>query len=246
METRCTEIAPGIYRLSTYVAEIGPPAGFTFNQFLVEAEQSLLFHCGMRSLFPAVSAALNTILPIEKLRWISFGHVEADECGAMNQWLAAAPLAEVAVGALGCDVSVRDLADRPPRSLADGEVLDLGDRRVRYFATPHVPHGWDAGLLFEESTATLLCGDMFTHLGAAVLTEGDIVGPAIAAERTFMATAITPATAPTLRRLSELNPRTLALMHGASFNGDGRTALRELADYYQQELLNAAGCPPVS
>lgn len=246
MQTQCTEIAPDIYRLSTHVAEIAPPAGFTFNQFLIDADQPLLFHCGMRGLFPAVAAALNTVLPVEKLRWISFGHVEADECGAMNQWLAAAPLAEVTFGALGCDVSVRDLADRPPRSLADGDILDLGNRRVRYLATPHVPHGWDAGLLFEETTATLLCGDLFTHLGAAVLIESDIVGPAIEAEQTFMATAITPSTAPTLRRLSELNPRTLALMHGASFSGNGRAALRELADYYEQQLLSGAGCPPTS
>jgi flavorubredoxin len=240
METQVHEIAPNIYRLSTYVAEVAPPAGFTFNQFLVLADEPLLFHCGMRALFPAVSAAVRKLMPLEKLRWIAFGHVEADECGAMNQWLAAAPAAQVAFGALGCDVSVRDLADRPPRGLVDGEVLDLGGKRLRYFATPHVPHGWDAGVLHEETGATLLCGDLFTHLGRESFVTGDVVGPAIAAEEAFGSTAITPLTAPTLRRLAELAPQTLAIMHGASYGGDGAKALRTLADYYETRLQTAA------
>jgi flavorubredoxin len=223
------------------VAEVAPPAGFTFNQFLVMADQPLLFHCGMRGLFPLVSAAVAKIMPIERLRWISFGHVEADECGAMNQFLAAAPRAEVAHGMIACLVSLNDLADRKPRALANGEVLDLGGKRIRYLDTPHVPHGWEAGVLYEETTRTLLCGDLFTHVGGGTaLTESDILAPAIAAEEMFQATALTPHTAPTLRMLADLAPRTLALMHGASYRGDGGTALRGLADYYAGRMQKFA------
>jgi flavorubredoxin len=241
METRIDEIADGIYRLSTHVAEVAPPAGFTFNQFLVRAEQPLLFHCGMRALFPLVSAAVARIMPVERLRWISFGHVEADESGAMNMWLAAAPQAQIVHGAIGCMVSLNDLADRPPRILADGEVIDLGGRRVRWIDTPHVPHAWEAGLLFEETTQTLLCGDLLTHVGnGAAVTDSDIVGPAASAEDMFGATSLGPNTAPTIRRLAALAPRTLALMHGASFNGDTAGALNGLADYYERKLRAAA------
>src|SRR6202030_4493970 len=138
------------------------------------------FHTGPRHMFPAVAAAIAAVTPVERLRWITFGHVESDECGAMNDWLAAAPRATVAHGAVGCDVSLNDLADRPPRSLADGEVIDLGGKRVRHIDTPHVPHRWEARVLFEETTDTLLCGDLFTHVGnGPALTDHDIVGPAI-------------------------------------------------------------------
>lgn len=168
---------------------------------------------------------------------MTFGHVEADECGSVNLWLAAAPHAEAAHGALGCVVSVSDLADRPPRALADGEVLEVGSRRLRRLETPHVPHGWDAGLFYEESTSTLLCGDLFTAIGASpALTEHEITGPALAAEDEFGATCLTPATAPTLRLLADLEPATLALMHGPSYNGDCGQALRDLADSYEQRL----------
>jgi len=242
MDTRIDEIADGLFRLSTFVPEVAPPAGFTFNQFLVTGEEPLLFHCGQRGLFPSVSAAVARVLPLERLRWLSFGHVEADECGAMNLWLAAAPRAQVLHGALACMVSLNDLADRPPRALADGEVLDLGDRRLRWCDTPHVPHGWEAGVLFEETAGTLLCGDLFTHLGQGpALTRDDIVGPAAAAEEAFLATAITPSTAPTLRRLAGLAPRTLALMHGSSFAGDGAAALNALADFYDDRLRGQLG-----
>jgi flavorubredoxin len=233
METRIDEIADGIYRFSTHMAEIAPPAGFTFNQFLVMAEEPLLFHCGMRGLFPAVSAAMAKIMPVERLRWIGFGHVEADESGAMNQWLAAAPRAEVTHGMTACMVSLNDLADRLPRPLQDGDVLDLGGKRIRYIDTPHVPHGWEAGVLFEESTKTLLCGDLFTHVGGGkALTESDIVEPAIAAEEMFQASSLAPAMGRTLRRLGSLAPTTLGLMHGTSYRGDGGTALNNLAGYY--------------
>lgn len=155
METKVDAIAEGIYRLSTFVPEIAAPAGFTFNQFLIDAEEPLLFHCGPRSLFPSVSKALSAIMPIERLRWISFGHVEADECGSMNLWLAAAPQAQVVHGQTACMVSLNDLADRPPRALADGDLMDIGGRRVRYIDTPHVPHAWESGLIYEETTRTL-------------------------------------------------------------------------------------------
>lgn len=236
MQTRIDEIASGIYRLSTFIAE-APPAGFTFNQYLIDADEPLLFHCGGRSLFPLVSAAVASLLPVIRLRWISFGHVEADECGAMNQWLAAAPQAQVVHGAIACMVSLNDLADRPPRVLADGEVLDLGGKRVRYIDTPHVPHAWESGLIFEETTRTLFTGDLFTQLGdGPALSTQSIVAAAIAADEGFKATAITPDTAPTIRRLKAFAPARLAVMHGSCFSGDCAQALEQLAAYYETRL----------
>jgi glyoxylase-like metal-dependent hydrolase (beta-lactamase superfamily II) len=191
-------------------------------------------------MFPSVSAAVARILPVEQLRWIAFGHVEADECGSMNAWLAAAPQAHVAHGMTACQVSLNDLADRRPRVLADGEVMDIGGKRIRYVDTPHVPHGWDAGVLYEEATGTLFCGDLFTHTGdGPALTEADIVGPAIAAETLFQHTSLGPATAPTIRKLAALAPRRLALMHGSSFSGDAVGAVRSLADHYEERLRAA-------
>jgi flavorubredoxin len=230
METTSNEIADGIHRLSTYVPEID----FTFNQFLVDADEPLLFHAGPRRMFPLVADAVARVVPVEKLRWITFGHVEADECGAMNEWLAAAPEATVAHTAIGCMVSVDDMADRPPRPLQHEEVLDLGSKRVRHLTTPHVPHGWDAGLLFEETTGTLLCGDLFSATGlGAPLVHDDVVGPALAAEDLFLSTSLTPGTAPTIRSLADLEPTTLAIMHGPSFDGDCVGALHDLADAYE-------------
>jgi len=236
METRVTEIADGIFRLSTYVPDLAPPAGFTFNSFLVRGDEPLLFHTGLRRMFGTNREALARILPPEQLRWISFGHYEADECGAMNEWLAVAPGAEVAHGQTGVAVSLNDTADRPPRVLADGEVLDLGGgRRLRYVDTPHTPHGWDAGVMYEESTGTLLCGDLFTQLGKGEsVAAGDIVGPAEAAEDLFGYSALNPGMGATLRRLAGLAPRRLALMHGPVFEGDGGAALRALADFYDR------------
>ena len=237
MQVKTDEIADGIYRLSVHVSDIAPPAGFTFNHFLIRADEPMLFHCGLRRMFPALSEAVARLIPVEQLRWIGFGHVEADECGAMNSWLAAAPRAQVVHGATACMVSVNDLADRPPRTLADGETVDLGGKRVRYVDTPHVPHGWEAGVLYEEASGTLLCGDLFTHLGNGLaVTDKDIVGPAIEAERLFHYTSLGPATAPNVRKLAALKPRTLAVMHGASFNGNGGHALNSLADHYAAEL----------
>jgi flavorubredoxin len=237
METRIDEIADDVFRLSTFV----PDANIMFNQFVVRAEEPLLFHCGLRALFPLVSDAVSRVVPLDQLRWITFGHVEADECGAMNQFLAAAPDASVAHGAIGCIVQVNDLADRPPRALANDDVIDLGGRRVRNIDTPHIPHGWDAHVLYEEKTGTLFCGDLFTRFGEAPpTTSDDIVEVALEGEAFGAPTALTPATAPTIRRLAELEPTSLALMHGPTYQGDGAKSLLELADGYERLFEQAS------
>jgi len=240
VETRTDEIADGIYRLSTFVPGIGPD-GLRFNQFIISGDEPLLFHTGPRAMFPLVHAAVGRLLRPEKLRWITFGHYEADECGSMNQWLAAAPQAEVAHGQTGCMVSLNDMADRAPRILQDGETIDLGaGKRVRYIDTPHIPHGWEAGVLYEETTGTLLCGDLFTQYGdGPALTESDIVGPAIAAEDMSHYSSLHPTMGATIRRLATLAPRVLALMHGPSFTGDAASALRALADDYDHRVRAA-------
>ena len=177
MQTRIDEIGADIYRLSIFAPEVVPPAGFTF--------EPMFFHCGLRKMFSLVSEAVARIVPVDQLRWLIFGHFEADECGSMNEWLAAAPHVQLAHGVVGCRVSVADMADRPPRVLSDGEVVDIGGKRLRYVGTPHVSHGWDAGLIFEETTQSLFCGDLFAHLGnPPALAEGDIIGPAMAAALT--------------------------------------------------------------
>lgn len=236
METKITEIAPNLFRLSTFIAQV-PPTGLAFNQFLITGDEPLLFHTGMRGLFPLVRDAVAKLMPPEKLRWISFGHYEADECGAMNDWLAIAPNAQVAHGMTGVGVSLNDQADRPPRMLAHNEVIDLGGARVRYLDTPHVPHGWEAGLMYEETSGTLLCGDLFTQYGECdAATESDIVGAAIASEDIANFSALNPSMGTTLRKLAELKPRTLALMHGPAFTGDCAAALLALGDDYDRRL----------
>jgi flavorubredoxin len=244
METRVDEIADGVYRLSTYVPDAAP-GGLSFNQFLLKAEEPLLFHTGPRAMFPSVSEAIGRVLPVESLRWITFGHVESDECGSMNQFLAAAPQATVAHGVMGNAVSLNDLADREPRGLANGEVIDLGGKRVRHIDTPHVPHGWEARLLFEETTATLLCGDLFTQMGdGAPIAAGDLIGPSIEAEALFGYTSSPARLVETVRQLGELSPRTLACMHGSSFAGDGGATLRDLADAYVERFIDSV--PPTA
>jgi len=233
MHTSTHEIADHIYRLSTCVPDAAP-GGFTFNQFLVDADEPLLFHTGPRRMFPLVSQAIARVLPLERLRWITFGHVESDECGAVNEFLAVAPHAEVAHGVIGCMVSLDDLCDRAPRKLTDGEVIDLGSKRVRHIDTPHVPHNWEARVLFEETTRTLFCGDLFTHAGdGPALTEDDIVEPAVAAEALFRFSALSPLTAQTIRHLATLEPRTLAIMHGSSTQARCGESLLSLADAYE-------------
>jgi flavorubredoxin len=240
MDVRIDEIAERIFRLSTFVPDIGP-SGFTFNQFLVDDDEPLLFHTGPRAMFPLVSEAVGRVSGLDRLRWITFGHLEADECGAMNQFLAAAPHAQVAHGVMGCMVSLNDLADRSPLPLTDGQVLELGRHRVRHIDTPHVPHGWDARVLYEETTNTLLCGDLLTQLGDPVaLTHDDPVPAAAAAEDLFGASCLTPLTAPTVRSLADLSPTTLGVMHGSSFSGNGRAVLSALADDYEARLTALA------
>ena len=237
MQTRTAEVADGVYQLTTYVAE----ADFSFNQYLLTGDEPTLFHTGGRQLFPLVSEAMATVLPVESLRWISFGHVESDESGSMNQWLAAAPQANVTQGMIGCLVSITDLADRPPVPMADGEVRDIGGHRLRWIDTPHVPHGWDAGILYDETTLTLLCGDLFTRTGSyAASSVDDVLGPAIAAEDIFSASSLAPHSSATVRRLADLDITTLALMHGPAFTGDCRTALLDLADDFDRRIATAS------
>jgi flavorubredoxin len=240
METHVDQIADTTYRISTCIPEVAP-GGFTFNQFLVLAEEPLLYHTGMRGLFPLVSEAVERLMPLERLRWISFAHVEADECGAVNELLAAAPHAQVTHGQLGCLVSLGDLCDRPPRPLADGEVLDIGgavmERRVMGIPTPHVPHNWESHVLFDQTTGTLFCGDLCTQLGDGVpVTDEDLVEPAIAAEELFHQTSLGPAVPATYRRLADLEPSMLAIMHGSSYQGDCAGLLRTMADVFEERF----------
>jgi flavorubredoxin len=240
MQTNVDEIADGIYRLSTLVPDAAP-GGFQFNQFVVKADEPLLFHCGPRQMFPLVSEAAARVVPLDQFRWITFGHVESDECGSMNDWLAVAPQAEIAHGTIGCLVSINDMADRPPRMLEDGEVIDLGGKRVRHIDTPHVPHNWEARLLYEETTNTLLAGDIGTQIGdGPAATDDDIVGAAQEAEEMFLASSLTPALAPTIRKLADLKPETMAIMHGSSFSGDCAATMNALADYYTARVASAA------
>jgi flavorubredoxin len=237
--TTIDEIADGIYRIAVFVPDIGP-TGFTFNQFLINADEPMIYHTGPRAMFPLVSAAIRTVLPVSSLRWIGFGHVEADECGAMNLFLAAAPQSQVVHSQIGCLVSVGDLADRPPRPMEHYEVLDLGGKRLRHIDTPHVPHGWDARAMMEETTGTMFCGDLFTHVGRGpAVTESDLLEQASEAEDMFLSTALTPHTAATIATLAEFKPLTLAVMHGSSYRGSGATALRGLADLYAERFTAA-------
>ena len=247
MQTTTNEIADGVYRLSTTVPEAAP-GGFTFNQYLIDGDEPMIFHAGPRQLFPLVSEAVATVLDVERLRWISFGHVESDESGSMNTWLDAAPSSEVVFNPLGCMVSLNDLCDRAPVPADPAEARDIGGHVIRTIPTPHVPHGWEAQVIFDETTGTLFCGDLFTQVGEppALVEDTDLVGAALAAEDLFGATALTPNTAPTIRALAELEPRTLALMHGPAYAGDGKRALLDLADAYEARLADslAGGGPP--
>jgi flavorubredoxin len=227
------EIADQVFRLSTVVPDAAP-GGFTFNQYLIAGDEPLLFHTGPRQLFPLVQQAVAKLIDVDQLRWISFGHVESDESGAMNLWLDAAPDSQVLFNPLGCMVSLNDLCDRPPVVADPQTAADIGGHVVRTVPTPHVPHGWEAQVMFDETTRTLFCGDLFTQVGEApaLIHDADLIQPALDAEDMFGATALTPETAPTIRRLADLDPRTLALMHGPAYAGDCRQALLDLADVY--------------
>ena len=241
MKTAVDEIAEGLYRICSYLPNASPEEGITFNQFLLDAEDPLLFHCGPRVLFGDIAEATERIMPLERIKWISFGHFESDECGSMNRWLDRAPDATLLVGQVTAQLSVADLANRTPQEWLDGEVVDLGGKRVRRIDTPHVLHGWDAGLVFEEVTGTLLCGDLFTHTGGGPpVRDDDVIERAFATEDLFKGqTALTPATARTIRSLAALDPATLAIMHGSAFAGDCQEALLGLADGYEARLLDA-------
>ncbi len=229
--TNVHEIADGIYRINTPV-EIPGAGGFSFNQYLIVDDEPLLFHTGLRKMFPLVHEAVASILPFEKLRYIGFSHVEADECGALNEWLAAAPDSVPLCGTVAAMVSIGDLADREPRALADGELLSLGRHCVRWFDTPHLPHAWECGFLMEEQTSTLLCGDLFTQGGADLppITESDILGPSEAFRKQMDYFSHTKNARAMLERLASTNPTTLACMHGSAWRGDGAKLLRALAD----------------
>jgi len=229
--TRVDEIADGIFRINTPIDIPGAGAGFNFNQYLIRDAQPLLFHTGPRKLFPFVRDAVGTLIPLERLRFVGLSHFEADECGALNEWLAVAPHAEPVCGRIAAMVSVNDYADRAPRALADGEALDLGDHVVRWRDTPHVPHAWECGLMMEDRTRTFLCGDLFTQGGAGdvALTEGDILEASEAFRAALDYFAHAPQTAATLERLASEAPVTLACMHGSAWRGDGAALLRELA-----------------
>lgn len=229
-DTRVDEIADGIYRISTFLPGLLPPDGVTVNQFLVLAEEPLLFHTGLRSTFPALVSALRPLLPVTGLRWASFGHVEPDECGALDALLAVAPDARVAFGGAGWPAVPADLSDRPVRHLTPGEPLDLGGRRLWHVPTPHAPHNQEAQVLFEETTGTLLCGDLFAQSGRGPAVSGcGLVEAALATEERFPCAAPGPAVPDALRSLATLAPRTIATMHGSAFEGDGSTALEDLA-----------------
>jgi len=236
VHTHVDQIADRIYRFSTLVPDIAP-GGFGFNQFLIDADEPLLYHTGTRSLFPLVRGAIEQVMPLERLRWIAFSHVEADECGAANDLLEVAPNAQVMHGGLGCLLSLNDQLSREPRPLQDGEVVDLGGRRVMEIATPHVPHNWESHMLYEQETGTLFCGDLCTQIGdGPAITSEPIRDAAVAAEQLFMQTSMGPAVPATYRRLADLQPQRLAIMHGSSYDGDCAALLREMAEVYEQQF----------
>jgi flavorubredoxin len=229
--TNVHEIADGIYRINTPVMIEGA-GGFSFNQYLIVDDEPLLFHTGLRKMFSLVREAVASILPVEKLRHIAFSHVEADECGSLNDWLAAAPQSAPLCGTVAAVVSVGDLADRSPRALADGEMLPLGKHTVRWYDAPHLPHAWECGYLTEELTSTLLCGDLFTQGGSDLppITESDILGPSEDFRHAMDYFSYTTNAPVMLKKLASTNPRTLACMHGSAWRGDGASLLRALND----------------
>ena len=229
--TAIDEIADGIHRIHTPV-ELPGGQRFSFNQYLLVEDEPLLFHTGPRRMFALAREAMAAVMPVERLRHVAFSHTEADECGSLNEWLAVAPRAAPLCSSIAAMVSIGDIADRPPRALADGEKLVLGRHTVQWFDTPHVPHGWDCGLLMDTTTRTFFCGDLFTQGGdgAEALTEADILGPSEAFRAPLDYFAHAPQTAATLERLAREQPRTLACMHGSAWRGDGGALLRQLAE----------------
>lgn len=231
--TNIAEISEDIYRISTPVAPSPAlPGGFTFNQFLIDDDQPLLFHTGPRQMFGLVREAIETVIPVSELRYIGLSHFEADECGSLNEFLAVAPNASPLCGMVGKMVSVDDFADRAARGMGDGEQLSLGKHTLRWLDAPHLPHGWDCGYLFEQSTQTLLCGDLFTQPGDThdAITEGDILGSSEAMRTQMDYYAHASQTAALFTKLAATSPRTLACMHGAAWWGDGAALLGKLSE----------------
>lgn len=229
--TRIDEIAPAIHRISTPVPPDAVPGGFTFNQFLLVDDDPLLFHTGPRQMFPLTREAVASVIDPAKLRWIAFSHYEADECGALSEWLEAAPQAQPMCSQIGAMVSVNDVSPRPARGLADGETVSLGTLEVKWLDTPHLPHAMDAGYLFESTTRTLLCGDLFAQPGsdvAPVIESADAVwGPSEAMREAFPYAPVSNAAA-LVEKLAATDPRVLACMHGSSYRGDGKALLHRL------------------
>lgn len=229
--TNVHEVADGIFRINTPVTIANGPGGFSFNQYLIVDDEPLLFHTGLRKMFPLVRDAVASVIDPARLRHLAFSHVEADECGSLNEWLAVAPQASPLCSAIAAMVSIDDLADRPARPLTDGEAVALGRHTVRWIDSPHLPHAWECGFLMEEHTRTLLCGDIFTQPGTGQppLTEGDILGPSEQFRRELDYFSHTGNADALLERLAALQPATLACMHGSAWTGDGAALLRELA-----------------
>jgi len=227
--TSIDEIADGIFQITTRLPDI-MPGGFTVNQFLIRDDEPLLFHTGMRGMFDAVRGAVAKVIAPESLRYVGYSHLEADECGSLNQWLALAPKAVPVCGFVGAHVFLGDSADRPARALGDGETLALGTRTVRWLDTPHLPHGEDCGFLFEERDKTLFCGDLFAQPGSDLpaVTDGDIFGPSEIFRERFPYAPVRNA-ATLVDKLAATEPALLACMHGASHRGDGGALLRRLA-----------------
>lgn len=229
--TNIEEVADGIFRINTPVSIPGGPGHFNFNQYLIVDDAPMVFHTGQRALFPLVSEAIRTVMPLDRLRYVGLSHFEADECGALNSFLAAAPNAVAVCGQIAAMVSINDFADRPPRALADGDELSLGRHNIRWFDTPHMPHSWECGLMMDTTTRTFFCGDLFTQGGAGevALTESDILGPSEAFRAPMDYFAHAPQTTAILERLAREQPTTMACMHGSAWRGDGAKLLRELA-----------------
>lgn len=239
MAVKIDEIAPDLFRISIYV----PRVNLQFNQFLVRDAQPLLYHTGLRRMFPMVREAVGRLIDPATLRWVGFSHFEADECGSLNQWLATAPQAEPACGRVGAVVNINDYAERKARILEKNDILETGRYRFRFLPTPQVPHGWDAGLLFEETGRSLFCSDLFLQKGhVEPVTSESLIGRARQTLLDYQAGPLagsvpyTPLTDPTLRALAALKPQRLVAMHGSTFAGDGEQALLELAAVMQEVL----------
>lgn len=237
--TKIDEIAPNLFRLSVYVSDID----MQFNHFLVRDDEPLLFHCGLKGMFPALNEAVATLIDPSKLRYLAWSHFESDECGALNDWLQVAPQAEPVCTLIGKIVSVDDFSLRPARGMTANDALCTGRYRYRFYPSPHIPHGWDAGVLFEETQKTLFCSDLFHHFGdVAPLTESDLIEPTRQGMQRLQKGPLagympyTRATEGVLKALAELKPATLAVMHGSSYRGEGGRLLGDLAGVIRENF----------